>query len=71
MRRRWLMRPLLQRRTHYGQYERLMSELDVEDPAAFKNFILPMFFFGQKENVMYANKQFLCPDVAPTEGGTL
>ncbi len=29
----------LQRRTLYGQYERLMSELEVEDPAAFKNFL--------------------------------
>ncbi len=33
-RRRWWMRQTL-----YGQYERLMSELEVEDPAAFKNFV--------------------------------
>ncbi len=38
-RRRWWMQPRLQRRTLYGQYERMMSELEVENPAAFKNFV--------------------------------
>ncbi len=38
-RRRWWMQPWLQRRTLHGQYERLMSELEVEDPAVFKNFV--------------------------------
>ncbi len=37
-RRRWML-PWLQRWTLYGQYERLMSEHEVEDIAAFKNFI--------------------------------
>ncbi len=37
-RRRWWMWLWLQRWTLYGQYERLMTELEVEDPAAFKNF---------------------------------
>ncbi len=38
-RRMWWMWPWLQRRTLYGQYERLMTELKVEYPAAFKNFV--------------------------------
>ncbi len=37
-RRRW-MQPWLQRRTLYVQYERLMTELEVEDPATFKSFV--------------------------------
>ncbi len=28
----------MQRQTLYGQYERLMGELELEDPAVFKNF---------------------------------
>ncbi len=36
-RRRWWMRLWLQRRQQYMQYERLMSELEVEDTPAFKN----------------------------------
>ncbi len=38
-RRRWSMHPWLQRQTLYWQYERLMSEFEVEDHAAFKNFV--------------------------------
>ncbi len=38
-RKRWWMRPWLQRRTLYGQYERLIAELEVEDPASLKNFV--------------------------------
>ncbi len=33
------MQPWLQRRTLYGQYERLMTEIEVEDLTAFKNFV--------------------------------
>ncbi len=39
MRTRWWMWSWLQRQTLYGQYERLMSELEVEGAAAFKNFV--------------------------------
>ncbi len=39
MRRRWWMRSWLQRTILYGKYERLMTGLEVEDPAAFKNFV--------------------------------
>ncbi len=38
-RRSWWMWQRLHSRTLYGQYERLMTELEVEDPAAFKNFV--------------------------------
>ena len=33
------VRSWLQRRTLYGQYEKLMSELCLEDPQSFKNFL--------------------------------
>ncbi len=33
------MRLWSQRQTLYDQYERLMTKLEVENPAAFKNFV--------------------------------
>ena len=38
-RRRWWVRPWLQRRVLYGQYEMLMAEMARDDPASFRNFI--------------------------------
>ena len=33
------VRPWLQRRAELGQYDRLMTELEMEDPAGYRNFI--------------------------------
>jgi len=38
-RRRWWTRPWLLRRPAFGQFEQLMSELQLEDPASFQNFL--------------------------------
>jgi len=40
--RNWWIRPWLQRRPLYGQFEQLMGELQIEDPAAFRNFRGPL-----------------------------
>ncbi len=37
--RRWWCRPWLLGRPAFGQFEQLMLELKVEDPAAFQNFV--------------------------------
>ncbi len=37
--RRWWCRPWLLRRPALGQFEHLMVELRIEDPAAFQNFV--------------------------------
>ncbi len=37
--RRWWCQPWLLRRPAFGQFEQLMVEIKVEDPAAFQNFV--------------------------------
>jgi hypothetical protein len=52
-RRKWWSRPWLMRRTMYGQYEQLMSELAREDLPGFKNFLRvePQLFLELVERV--------------------
>lgn len=52
-RRKWWSRPWLMRRTMYGQYEQLMSELAREDVPGFKNFLRvePQLFLELLERV--------------------
>jgi len=39
MRRRWWTGPWLLRRPAFGQFEQLMSELELENPASFQTFL--------------------------------
>ncbi len=70
--RRWWCRPWLLRRPAFGQFENLMMELRIEDPASFQNFVWcePAIFQEMVDRLNLQAPQELPQGAGPrTEGG--